>query len=206
MSKKAAKVENQIITDIAVWGDNAALPTPWVPFVEGMEIGGGWNGTTVTPPPPPPGPSPENEAISLATTLLLRSTSEAAVRDGTISDTEAVTLTPLFNQWASPVEYKVGDIVAFENVVYSVVQAHLSQPAWTPPTVPALFTPYRAPGSINPWVQPTGAQDAYNTGELVTHPNPSDGDNIWVYESVIDANTTEPGQNSDQFWTPISPA
>lgn len=57
-----------------------------------------------------------------------------------------------------------------------------------------------------PWVQPTGAIDAYAISELVTHDNPNDSSNIWVYESTIDANTTEPGRDGllDRWWTPIS--
>lgn len=41
------------------------------------------------------------------------------------------------------------------------------------------------------WVQPTGAQDAYDTGDRVTYQGV-------VYESLIDANTTIPG--SDPRW------
>lgn len=56
------------------------------------------------------------------------------------------------------------------------------------------------------WVQPVGAIDAYAVGELVTHDNPNDSSNIWVYESSIPANTTEPGRDStfDRWWEPIS--
>lgn len=57
-----------------------------------------------------------------------------------------------------------------------------------------------------PWVQPVGAVDAYAIGELVTHDNPNDSSNIWVYESAIDANVYEPGRDGtlDRWWTPIS--
>lgn len=56
------------------------------------------------------------------------------------------------------------------------------------------------------WVQPVGAIDAYAVGELVTHDNPNDSSNIWVYESSIPANTTEPGRDGtfDRWWEPIS--
>lgn len=49
------------------------------------------------------------------------------------------------------------------------------------------------PGLVPPpaWVQPTGAQDAYATGERVTYEGA-------VYESLIDGNTTVPG--SDPRW------
>lgn len=58
------------------------------------------------------------------------------------------------------------------------------------------------------WVQPTGAHDAYQTGEMVTHDNPNDSGTIWVYSSKIDANTTEPGRDGtfDRWWEPVQPA
>ena len=49
------------------------------------------------------------------------------------------------------------------------MQAHTTQADWTPDTTASLWTPYRAPGSISAWVQPTGAQDAYAAGAQVTH-------------------------------------
>lgn len=57
------------------------------------------------------------------------------------------------------------------------------------------------------WVQPTGALDAYGIGDRVTHDNPNDGGAIWVYESTIVGNTTEPGRDGtfDRWWTPIEP-
>jgi len=42
------------------------------------------------------------------------------------------------------------------------------------------------PAGPEPWVQPTGAQDAYNTGDQVTH-------NGSTWESTVDANVWEPG-------------
>ena len=74
--------------------------------------------------------------------------------------------------------------------MYRVVQAHTSQPTWNPPTVPALFSVVAYPGEIPVFVQPTGAQDAYNIGDLVHYPTITDP----VYKSLIDANV----------WTPIA--
>lgn len=51
---------------------------------------------------------------------------------------------------------------------------------------PALWTEVAKPGEIPVWRQPTGAQDAYNTGDKVRH----DG-SVWT--SDIDANVWEPG-------------
>ena len=57
-------------------------------------------------------------------------------------------------------------------------------PAW----VPALYTEVAAPGEIPIWKQPTGAQDAYSTGDKVWYPDKSGS----VYESLIDGNVWSP--------------
>ena len=70
-----------------------------------------------------------------------------------------------------------------DNILYRCVQAHTTQSDWSPPVVPALWTPLRA--DLAPWVQPTGAQDAYPLGAKVTF-------NSHVYESKINANVWSP--------------
>ena len=54
--------------------------------------------------------------------------------------------------------------------------------------MPALFTNVAEPGTIPVWVQPTGAQDAYNTGDKVHYPTADDP----VYVSTCDANVWAP--------------
>lgn len=102
-------------------------------------------------------------------------------------------------------EVERGRVYDYEGTIYVCVQSH-TRTHFDPADTPALFTPARA--QVSPWVQPTGAQDAYAIGDLVTHPRPQDGGNIWVFESKIPANTTEPGQdgNFDRWWEPIEPA
>lgn len=100
-------------------------------------------------------------------------------------------------------------VVAWGGKLYKVLQPHTAQADWTPENSPSLYTPFRNPASgPQPWVQPTGAQDAYASGEEVTHDNPNDGGSTWVYRSNIDANTTEPGRDGtfDRWWVPVAPA
>ncbi|MCA1781986.1 MAG: hypothetical protein ABR616_05750 [Dermatophilaceae bacterium] len=52
-----------------------------------------------------------------------------------------------------------------------------------------------AAGEPSPWVQPTGAHDAYALGSLVTH-------NGSTWSSDIDANTYEPGVYGWTLYTP----
>lgn len=94
--------------------------------------------------------------------------------------------------WASGNEYNSGDVVSYKNSLYKVVQSHTSQSDWTPDVVPALFTrvyegAYQEDGQteIQEWVQPTGAHDAYQTDDVVTH-------NGSTWKSTVDNNVWEP--------------
>ena len=81
--------------------------------------------------------------------------------------------------------YAVGDRVKYNGLLYRCVQAHTSQADWTPDVVPALWV--RTSTEEWPeWIQPTGAHDAYNKGDKVSH-----NEKHWV--SDIDANVYEPG-------------
>ena len=103
---------------------------------------------------------------------------------GYLPDDEAETVTVLFEEWASGVAYAVGDRRQYNGLLYRCVQAHTSQADWTPPAVPALWV--RTSTEEWPeWVQPTGAHDAYNMGDKVSHIGKH-----WI--SMIDANVYEP--------------
>jgi len=144
------------------------------------------------------------EAQRKAQDLIIKEQVESKL--DTLSDEDYDTLSLVFDRWEPDTPYAVDEKVRWKSVLYKVVQAHTSQADWTPDATPSLFTPYRDPAAgPQPWVQPTGAQDAYSIGERVTHDNPNDGGNIWVYESAIDANTVEPGRDGefDRYWTPI---
>lgn len=42
-------------------------------------------------------------------------------------------------EWASGVDYKVGDYVAYNSTTYKCIQAHTSQSTWTPDATPAMW-------------------------------------------------------------------
>ena len=134
-----------------------------------------------------------------------RITTKSAILGESLSGKELASIASLYPKWKAGLSVVVDDIYRFQNTLYKVVQAHTTQADWTPPTVPALFTPVAAPGVVPEWVQPTGAQDAYAVGDQVTHDNPQDGGNVWLYESKIEANTTEPGRDGtfDRYWLPV---
>lgn len=102
-----------------------------------------------------------------------------------LSDDQAETVTELFPLWEANTAYAIGDRRRYEDLLYRCVQAHTSQVGWEPPTVPALWV--RTSTEEWPeWIQPTGAHDAYNKGDKVTH-----NGKHWVND--IDANVYEPG-------------
>ncbi len=110
-----------------------------------------------------------------------------------LTDEDALEAVELFPAWAVGAEYAVDQRIRYRDRLYRVVQAHTSQEGWEPPNVPALFTEVAKPGEIPVWKQPTGAQDAYNTGDLVHYPD-ADGP---VYRSTIDNNVWAPDAYPD---------
>ena len=105
-----------------------------------------------------------------------------------LSDTDALDAVELFPVWAVGTEYSVNDRVRYGSTLYRCVQAHSAQQNWTPDITPALWTEVAEPGTIPVWKQPTGAQDAYMTGDKVHYPD-ADGP---VYVSTLDNNTWPP--------------
>lgn len=105
-----------------------------------------------------------------------------------LTDEQAVEVATLFPTWAVGVEYTIGYRAQYDNKLYKCVQAHTSQVDWQPPNVPALWTEIAKPGEIPVWRQPTGAQDAYQTGDKVHYPDAEGA----VYISVVDNNVWAP--------------
>ena len=110
-------------------------------------------------------------------------------QSGAFDDVTVVEHAELFLPWAYPVDYREKVIVRFgdTDTLYQCVQAHTSQPNWTPPSVPALWRSIGDPAEEWPmWSQPTGAHDAYPAAAKVTHKGQR-----WI--SDVDANVWEPG-------------
>lgn len=103
-----------------------------------------------------------------------------------LTDEQAETVSELYHAWAIGVDYAVGKRIRYNDKLYRCVQAHTSQEGYEPPTTPALWTRTAAEGEILDWIQPTGSQDAYNTGDKVKH-------NSKTWQSTIDGNVWEPG-------------
>lgn len=102
-----------------------------------------------------------------------------------LDDEQAETVTNLFPVWESGIGYIVGDRRQYKELLYRCVQAHTSQDDWTPPQAPALWV-RTSTEEFPEWIQPTGAHDAYNTGDKVSH-----NGKHWI--CTMDANVYEPG-------------
>lgn len=105
-----------------------------------------------------------------------------------LTDDQAADIPQVFPEWAVNVAYKVDDRRRHGEKLYKCLQDHVSQADWTPDVAVSLWVEIAKPGEIPVWRQPTGAQDAYNTGDKVHYP---DADSP-VYESTIDANVYSP--------------
>ena len=110
----------------------------------------------------------------------------------TLTDEQAMEVVAVYDPWQTGKPYAVDDFLTYgENGVgdpqlYKVAQAHTSQADWTPDATPALYTAIGLDDSGYPvWAQPTGAHDAYNTGDIVNY-------NGTLYQSLIDGNIYPP--------------
>lgn len=92
---------------------------------------------------------------------------------------------PVWNKDEYP--YFAGERVTYNGAYYRCIQEHTSQEDWTPDVAVSLWVPIADPAEEWPeWKQPTGAHDAYQKGDKVSH-----NDKHWI--SDIDANAYEPG-------------
>lgn len=116
-----------------------------------------------------------------------------------LTDEQAEQVTNVHPSWAAGVAYAVGKRVKHDGKLYRCVQAHTSQEGWEPPVTPALWVRTAHEGEIPVWVQPTGAQDAYNTGDRVHYQSATDP----IYESTMDGNVWSPA-DYPQGWQLVS--
>ena len=109
-----------------------------------------------------------------------------------LSEDDALMVATVYPEWAANVKYKTKEWVKYgENamgdpVLYQVLQDHTSQAQWTPDTATSLYKKVGETADGTPkWVQPCGATDAYNKGDIVDY-------NGVKYISTVDANVWAP--------------
>lgn len=111
----------------------------------------------------------------------------------TLTEEQALEIATVYPAWEAGKTYAVGDIISYgtnsvgDTKLYKVVQAHTSQADWTPGAgTESLYDAFGLDDSGYPvWSQPSGAHDAYNTGDIVNY-------NGTLYQSLIDGNTWSP--------------
>lgn len=111
------------------------------------------------------------------------------------TDEEALDNILAFPKWEVGKEYVKDERIRYNDVLYKVLQNHTSQADWTPDVAVSLYVRV----SIEEWpewVQPTGAHDAYNMGDKVSH-----NEKHWV--SLIDANVYEPTESVPTLWEEV---
>ena len=121
---------------------------------------------------------------------------KAMTETASLTEAEAVAATCLYPKWnGNSIAYVKGQRVQDDGVLYTVLQAHTSQPDWKPTAAPSLFAKVLIPDPtvIPEWEQPEST-NPYAKGDKVTH-----NGKTWV--SDIDGNVWEPGVYG---WTEVA--
>ena len=124
----------------------------------------------------------------------LRVLIEKAVQS--LDDKDALECVCLYEKWSGDsVQYTAGQRVQDDGILYTVLQAHTSQPDWKPADAPSLFAKVLIPDPtvIPEWEQPEST-NPYAKGDKVAH-----NGKTWV--SDIDGNVWEPGVYG---WTEVA--
>lgn len=103
-----------------------------------------------------------------------------------LDDEDALEAVQLFPRWNDSTEYKVGDKVRLQNVLYKCLQDHIAQPTWSPIAAPSLWAKVLIPDPevIPEWEQPDST-NAYQIGDKVMFEGKT-------YESIIANNIWSP--------------
>ena len=121
---------------------------------------------------------------------------KAMTETASLTEAEAVAATCLYPKWSgNGVAYVKGQRVQDDGILYTVLQAHTSQPDWKPADAPSLFAKVLIPDPtvIPEWEQPEST-NPYSKGDKVAH-----NGKTWV--SDIDGNVWEPGVYG---WTEVA--
>jgi hypothetical protein len=174
----------KIVGDREVFSDCRTIQTDegiWISNPTAEQIAAaGW--MEYVPPVVPPAPmtEPDEYSVIMAVKKMLAQSTES------LSDEDALAVAALYPTWVSKVgeQVSVGERYWYDGKLYKVVQTHTVQDDWTPDISASLFTEVTIE-EWPTWRQPTGAQDAYMTGDKVTFEGRH-------YVSLMDYNTYSP--------------
>ena len=92
----------------------------------------------------------------------------------------------LLPEWETGVNYTAGQKMRYGDIVYRVLQAHISQDSWNPEDAPSLYAKVLIPDEdeVPEWEQPDST-NPYMKGDKVMY-------NGVIYVSLIDNNVWSP--------------
>lgn len=129
----------------------------------------------------------ENPPLTVSDTVL-KAASFAAL---SFTDEQALEVPDLYPAYEVDHAYKKDERFNYNGRLFKVNQAHTSAAQWVPGETgtESLYTCLEMAGDgYLVWTQPTGAHNAYNTGDIVHYPTADDP----LYKSLIDGNVWSP--------------
>ena len=129
----------------------------------------------------------ENPPLTISDTIL-KAASLAAL---SFTDEQALEVPDLYPSYEVDHAYKKDERFTYNGRLFKVNQAHTSAAQWVPGETgtESLYTCLEMAGDgYLVWTQPTGAHNAYNTGDIVHYPTADDP----LYKSLIDGNVWSP--------------
>ena len=139
----------------------------------------------------------EQEQLRISQMAQIRAAAQLSIRlqKSDLTDEQIISTSTLWPEWsADSAQYQTDDIVRYGTKLYRCEQAHTSQASWTPESAPSLWSQIDLAGDgVEVWTQPTGAHNAYNTGDRVHYPTKDDP----IYMSKIDGNVWAPNAYPD---------
>ena len=131
--------------------------------------------------------SHNNPKITISDTVL-KAASFAAL---SFTDEQALEVPDLYPAYEVDHAYKKDERFTYNGHLFKVNQDHTSAAQWIPGETgtESLYTNLEMAGDgYLVWTQPTGAHNAYNTGDIVHYPTADDP----LYKSLIDGNVWSP--------------
>ena len=119
-----------------------------------------------------------------------------------LSDEQALSVSMLFDEWASGVKCTKGQIIRHDGSLYRIGQDHTSQDNWVPGSegMTALYSEIKIDeGGYEEWKAWDGVSGIYAQDQIVRDPN--DGK---LYKSKIANNVWGPPSEQPTMWDPYS--
>lgn len=113
--------------------------------------------------------------------------------DPDVRSEDMLSVSSVFPKYVVGKQYRTKEVFRYgvnavgDPQLYQALQEHISQEQWTPDTALGLYKKIGVTEEGYPqWVQPLGASDAYNTGDVVSYKDV-------LYRSAVDGNVWQPG-------------